>query len=67
MDKWDILKEWLQNDKRNGMGHKVNRALFLMEELEEKESAARSTNSASTPLCTRCGRPIGDKCFSCLR
>ena len=37
-EKWELLRAWLETDKNNGMGHKVNRALFLMDELDEKDT-----------------------------
>jgi hypothetical protein len=35
-EKWNILRAWLENDCKNGMGHKSTRALLLMDELDKK-------------------------------
>ena len=34
--KWENLRCWLENDKRNGSSHKVIRALYLMDELDDR-------------------------------
>ena len=40
-EKWETLKFWLETDKSNGQGHKANRALYLMRELDEKSPPAK--------------------------
>lgn len=51
VEKWNLLKAWLLKDKENGQGHKVMRALTLMEELEEAEQPAK-TEAKEVCLCS---------------